>query len=90
MLTDKYITGECQYNCQNVSIFQSHSVVYWLMCLPLDLRFAGSNPVQDDGFLRAIKIRSTTSFGGNVTPSVPCRKSLQHVKETYKYERDIL
>jgi hypothetical protein len=33
-------------------------------CLPLDPRFAGSNPAEDDAFLRAIKIRSTTSFGG--------------------------
>jgi hypothetical protein len=27
-----------------------------------------------DGFLRVIKIRSTTSFGGEVKPSVPCRR----------------
>jgi hypothetical protein len=27
-----------------------------------------------DGFLRVIKIRSTTSFGGEVKPLVPCRK----------------
>jgi hypothetical protein len=25
-------------------------------CLPLDPRFAGSNPAEDDGFLRVIKI----------------------------------
>jgi hypothetical protein len=31
-------------------------------------RFAGSNP-ESDGFLRAIKIRSTTSFRGEVKPS---------------------
>jgi hypothetical protein len=31
-------------------------------------------------FLRAIKIRSTTSFGGEVKPSIPCRKILRHVK----------
>jgi hypothetical protein len=43
-------------------------------CLPLDPRFAGSNPAEDDGFLRVIKIRSTTSFGGEVKPSVPCRR----------------
>jgi hypothetical protein len=29
---------------------------------------------------RAIKIRSTTSFGGEVEPSAPCRNILQHVK----------
>jgi hypothetical protein len=42
--------------------------------LPLDPRFAGSNPAEDDGFLRVIKIRSTTSFGGEVKPSAPCRR----------------
>jgi hypothetical protein len=26
-----------------------------LACLPLDSRFAGSNPAEDDGFLRVIK-----------------------------------
>jgi hypothetical protein len=43
-------------------------------CLPLDPRFAGSNPAEDDGFSRVIKIRSTPSFGGEVKPSVPCRR----------------
>jgi hypothetical protein len=42
-------------------------------CLPLDPRFAGSNPAEKDGFLRVIKISSTASFGGEVKPSVPCR-----------------
>jgi hypothetical protein len=31
-------------------------------CLPLNPKFVGSNPAENDGFLRAIKIRSTTSF----------------------------
>jgi hypothetical protein len=43
-------------------------------CLPLDPRFAGSNPVEDDGLLRVITIRGTTSFGGEVKPSVPCHR----------------
>jgi hypothetical protein len=38
--------------------------------LPLGPRFSGSSPAEDDEFLRAIKIRSTTSFGGEVRPSV--------------------
>jgi hypothetical protein len=42
-------------------------------CLPLDPRFAGSNPAEDDGFSRVMKIRGTTSFGGEVKSSVPCR-----------------
>jgi hypothetical protein len=43
-------------------------------CLPLDPRFAGANPAEDDGFLRVIKIRSTTSFRGEVKSSVPYRR----------------
>jgi hypothetical protein len=39
-----------------------------------DPRFSGSNPAENDGFLRVIKIRSTTSFGGEVKPLVPCRR----------------
>jgi hypothetical protein len=57
----------------------SSSVIYWLACLPLDLRFAGSNQAEDDGYLRAIKTRSMTSSGGDVKLSTPC-KILRHVK----------
>jgi hypothetical protein len=49
----------------------------------LESRFTGSNLADDDGFLRAIKIRSTTYFGGEVKPAVPCHKILQHVKKPY-------
>jgi hypothetical protein len=42
----------------------------------------GSNPGEDDCFLRTIKIRNKTSFGVEVKPSVPCRKILQHVKDS--------
>jgi hypothetical protein len=58
-------------------------------CLPLDPRFGGSNPADSDGFLRAIKVRGTTSFRGAVKPSVPCRHSLRHVKELYESEINI-
>jgi hypothetical protein len=44
-------------------------VVYWLAYLILDPRIEGPNPVQGDGFLRMIKIRSTPSFVGEVKPS---------------------
>jgi hypothetical protein len=50
-------------------------------CLSLDPRFAGPNPVEDDGILRAINIRSTTFFGVEVKTSVPRRLILRHVKE---------
>jgi hypothetical protein len=39
-------------------------------CLPLDPKFAGSNAAEDDGFLRAIKIRSAASFRGELKPSL--------------------
>jgi hypothetical protein len=42
--------------------------------------FGLKNPAEDDGFLRAIKIRSTTSFGREVLLAA-CRKILRNVKE---------
>jgi hypothetical protein len=47
-----------------------------------------SNPAEDDGFLMAIKIHSTISFGGEVKPSVPCHKILRHVKDPYSMKTD--
>ena len=43
-------------------------------CWPLVPKFAGSKPGEAVGFLRAKKILSTLSFGGEVKPSVPCRR----------------
>jgi hypothetical protein len=40
-------------------------------------------------FLRAIKIHSTTSFGGEVKPAVQRRKILRHVKYPYSI-REVL
>jgi hypothetical protein len=37
---------------------------------------AGSNLAEDDGFLRAVKMHSVTSFVGEVKPSTPCHKIL--------------
>jgi hypothetical protein len=47
----------------------------------------GSNPAQDNGFLRAINIYSMISFRGEEKPLVPCCKILWHVKDPYS-ERD--
>jgi hypothetical protein len=47
----------------------------------------GFKPGRGDGFLRAIKIRSTSSFGWEVKPEVPCRKILRHVKDPLRYFR---
>jgi hypothetical protein len=44
----------------------------------------GFEPGQRDGFLRAIKICSTPSFGWEVKPEVPCHKILWHVKDLLK------
>jgi hypothetical protein len=38
-----------------------------------------------DEVLRAIKIRSTPSFGWEVKPEVPCRKILRHIKDPVRY-----
>jgi hypothetical protein len=46
----------------------------------------GPNP-DDKGFLRAIKICSMTSCGGEVKPSV---KIFWHVKDPYRYEKRYL
>jgi hypothetical protein len=50
-------------------------------CFPLDLEFAGSHPVEDNGFLMVMKVRGKTSFEGEVKPSAPCRKILRQVKD---------
>jgi hypothetical protein len=47
----------------------------------------GFKPVRGDEFLRAIKIRSTPSFGWEVKPEVPCLKILRRVKDPLKYQR---
>jgi hypothetical protein len=44
----------------------------------------GLNPGRGDGFLRAIKIRSTSSFGGEVKPEAPFRKILRNVKKPFQ------
>jgi hypothetical protein len=43
-------------------------------------------PGRSDGFLRAIKNRSTTPFRGEVKPSALFRDILRHVNITSKYE----
>jgi hypothetical protein len=43
-------------------------------------KVCGFEPGQGDGFLRAIRIRSTPSFRWEVKPEVPCRKILRLVK----------
>jgi hypothetical protein len=47
----------------------------------------GFKPGLVDRFSRAIKIRSTPSFGWEAKPEVPCRKILLHVKDPLTYQR---
>jgi hypothetical protein len=48
----------------------------------------GFKPDRQRCILREIKIRGTTSYGGEVNPWAPCRKVLRHVKNTIRYDRD--
>jgi hypothetical protein len=50
--------------------------------LPLDSRFAGSNPAE--AMAKAMKIHSTPSSGGEVKPSAHCRLILRHVKDHFE------
>jgi hypothetical protein len=50
-------------------------------------KVGGFKPGQGDGFLRAIKIRCTPSFGWEVKPEVPCRRILRHVEDPLTYQR---
>jgi hypothetical protein len=56
------------------------------MCVSLDPRFTGSDPAQNDGILRAIKIHSKLSFGGEVKPSAPVRKIYGTLKNPVEYK----
>ena len=58
------------YRLLTVSGFGGLGVACW----PLVPKFAGSNPAEAVGFLKGEKILSTPSFGGEVKPSVPCRR----------------
>jgi hypothetical protein len=55
----------------------------------LEPRFAGSNPAEDDEYLRAIKIRSVTSFGVEVKPLTHVARFYGMLKKPVGYERDI-
>jgi hypothetical protein len=47
----------------------------------------GFKPGRRDGLLKATKICSRLSFGGEQTPSAPCRNSLRNVNITLKHEQ---
>jgi hypothetical protein len=47
----------------------------------------GFKPGPVDGFLRAVNIRSSPTFGWEIKPEVPCRKILRHVEDPLRYFR---
>jgi hypothetical protein len=53
-----------------------------LSCLPLEPRFAGSNPAEDDGLLKTIQISARLHSEGKYKPAVPS-KIVRHVKYPY-------
>jgi hypothetical protein len=69
--------------------FNKVSSVVTISVLATGPKVRGLKPGRGDKFSRTIKIRITTSFGGEVKPSVPCRKILRHSKELYEYVRYI-
>jgi hypothetical protein len=44
-------------------------------------KVSGFKSGRGDSFFKAIKIRSTPSFGAEVKPWAPCRNILQYVEE---------
>jgi hypothetical protein len=57
---------------QGFAIFKVSLGGVVVMVLAIGPKLTGSNPAEGDGLLMAIKIHSTTSFGGEVKPSAPC------------------
>jgi hypothetical protein len=55
--------------------------------LVIGFKVRGFKPGRADGFLRAIKIRSPSFFGGELNLSAQCRKILRHKQTTCKYEQ---
>jgi hypothetical protein len=83
---------ECSYQCHDsmslVSILSQINPVHpsrlgdvMVSVLAIGPKVRGFKPGRGDGFLTAIKVRSTPSFGG-VKASDACRKLLRDVKET--------
>jgi hypothetical protein len=58
------------HKCLLILVCTCHLHLYW----PLVPKFLGSNQAEAVAYFRAKKTLSTTSFGGEVKPSVPCRR----------------
>jgi hypothetical protein len=72
-----------------LSAYHAHFNNLNVMVIVLAIRpkVRGFKPGREQWLLRAIKIRSTTSFGREVKQSAPCCKILQHVKDPCGYEQ---
>jgi hypothetical protein len=62
------------------------SVMYWLVCFPLQTRVAGSNPAEAMIF-KGDKNPQRTFLWMEVKTEAPFRKILQHVKDSVTYRR---
>jgi hypothetical protein len=58
--------------------------------LAIGPKFRGLKPGRGDRILRAIKIRNTPSFGGQLKPPSPSRKLLRHVENHFEVRTKIL
>jgi hypothetical protein len=61
-----------------------------VVALVIELNVRGFKPGRGQWILMTIKIRSTTFFGGEVKPSVPCRKILRNVKDPYSVKETVV
>jgi hypothetical protein len=59
-----------------------------VIVLAIGPKVRGFKPAESDGFLRAIEIRSTTFFGGELKPLAPYHKILWHIKDPLRYDGD--
>jgi hypothetical protein len=56
--------------------------------VPLKPKLAGSNPAEADGCLRAIRIRTTTFFGGEEKSKGKCHNFYGMLQISVEYDRD--
>jgi hypothetical protein len=86
-----FLCHNSQRNCETESaviiIMVSHLDGVMVSMLATGPQGRGFKPSRGDGFLKAIKIRSTSSFGWEAKSVTPCRKILRHVKNPLTYLR---
>jgi hypothetical protein len=67
------------------TLISPHQLTVYVALGGLVVSVLATGPTEGDGFLRVIKIRSTTFFGGEVKPWVPCRR-FTACKRTFGHE----